>query len=46
MTEKLKGWIVPLLLLGAMPYALAEEITLTTYYPSLRGIYQVLGGGT
>ena len=39
---KLKGWVVPGLLLGTMAYALAEEITLTTYYPSPRGVYDEL----
>jgi len=35
-------WGVLLLLLGTMAYALAEELTLTTYYPSPRGVYQEL----
>lgn len=28
-----KGWLVPLLLLGTMIYALAEELTLTPITP-------------
>ena len=42
MTGRLRSWMVALLLLGAMAYALAEEITLTTYYPSPRGVYNEL----
>jgi len=38
----LKGWLVVGLLVGTMVYALAEDITLTTYYPSPRGVYQEL----
>jgi len=30
MNARLKGWLVPILLLGTMVYALAEELTLTT----------------
>jgi len=40
-----QGWIggVTLgLLLGTMVYAVAEDISLTTYYPSPRGVYQNL----
>jgi len=42
MTATLKGWLVLLLLGGTMVYAIAEEITLTTYYPSPRGVYNEL----
>lgn len=42
MTRKLKGWLVPILLLGTLGYAIAEEITLMTYYPSPRGVYNEL----
>jgi len=42
MIGRLRSWLVPLLLLGTMAYALAEELTLTTYYPSPRGVYQEL----
>ena len=38
MSTKLNGWMVVLLLHGTMAYALAEEITLTTSYPSPRGV--------
>jgi len=42
MDAKRNGWLVLVLLLGTMVYALAEEITLTTYYPSPRGVYNEL----
>jgi len=42
MRTTLKGWTVLVLLLGTMTYSIAEEITLTTYYPSPRGVYQEL----
>ena len=35
-----KGWLVIGLLLSTMAYAIAEDITLTTYYPSPRGVYE------
>jgi len=38
----LKNGLVIALLLGTAFYALAEDITLTTYYPSPRGVYQEL----
>src|SRR3989338_7034349 len=37
-----KGWLTPVLLLGTVAYAIAEDLTLTTYYPSPRGVYQEL----
>ena len=40
-----KGWVSGIafgLLLGTMVAAVAEDITLTTYYPSPRGVYQTL----
>jgi len=42
MRGQLKGWLIPTLLLGTMAYALAEDVTLTTYYPSPRGVYKEL----
>jgi len=42
MRTTLKHWLVVGLLLGTAVYALAEDITLTTYYPSPRGVYQEL----
>ena len=39
---RLNGWLVVGVLLGTAIYAIAEEITLTTYYPSPRGVYQEL----
>jgi len=42
MHESLKRWLVVGLLMGTTVYALAEDITLTTYYPSPRGVYQEL----
>ncbi len=38
----LQGWLVGGLILGTMAYALAEDLTLSTYYPSPRGVYQEL----
>jgi hypothetical protein len=42
MSATLHGWIAVVLLSGMMAYAIAEEITLTTYYPSPRGVYKEL----
>jgi len=42
MSGRLKQWLVVALFLGTAVYALAEDITLTTYYPSPRGVYQEL----
>ena len=42
MKFRLKGWMVVVVLMGTLTYALAEEITLTTYYPSPRGVYNEL----
>ena len=42
MTAPLKSWMVAGLLLGTIAVAIAEEITLTTYYPSPRGVYNEL----
>jgi len=42
MDTKLQGWMVVTLLLGTIVYAIAEEITLVTYYPSPRGVYEEL----
>lgn len=39
---RLRGWLTISLLLGTMAYAIAEDITLTTYYPSPRGVYKEL----
>lgn len=37
-----QGWLVFAMLLGTMAYAIAEEVTLTTLYPSPRGMYAQL----
>jgi len=42
MDTRLKSWFVFGLFLTTAVYALAEDITLTTYYPSPRGVYQEL----
>ena len=42
MRGPLTHWLILGLLLGTAVYAIAEEITLTTYYPSPRGVYQEL----
>ncbi|MBI2884970.1 MAG: hypothetical protein HYY15_02230 [Candidatus Omnitrophica bacterium] len=42
MTSRLRGWWVLVILLGTLAYALAEDLTLTTYYPSPRGVYKEL----
>ena len=42
MGTPLKYWLVVGLLLASAVYAIAEDITLTTYYPSPRGVYQEL----
>ena len=42
MRDGVKGWLIAGLLLGTAVYALAEDITLTTYYPSPRGVYDEL----
>jgi len=42
MERTLKAWLVVGMLLGTMAYAIAEDITLTTYYPSPRGVYNEL----
>lgn len=34
----MRAWIVILLLIGTMAYAIAEDITLTTYYPTHCGL--------
>ncbi len=46
MRTTLQGWLVVGLLLGTMAYAIAEEFTLTTYYPSPRGVYNELRVGS
>ena len=38
----IKSWLIVGLLLATAAYCLAEELTLTTYYPSPRGVYQEL----
>ncbi|MBI4598552.1 MAG: hypothetical protein HY737_09160 [Candidatus Omnitrophica bacterium] len=38
----MKAWLLVGLLLATAGYVIAEEITLTTYYPSPRGVYQEL----
>ena len=42
MRSSLKTYAIVALLLGTLGYALAEEVTLTTYYPSPRGVYNQL----
>jgi hypothetical protein len=42
MRANLKGWVVVALVVGVTAYCVAEEITLTTYYPSPRGVYNEL----
>ncbi len=39
---KVTWWMVLIVLLGVAIYALAEDLTLTTYYPSPRGVYKEL----
>ena len=47
MNGKFQGWVVVALLLGTAAYAIAQEnITLTTYYPSPRGVYDELRART
>ena len=36
MSTRLKGWLIVGLLLATTVYCIAEEISLTTYYPSPR----------
>ncbi|MBI4596789.1 MAG: hypothetical protein HY737_00115 [Candidatus Omnitrophica bacterium] len=38
----IKSWFTVGLLFATTTYVIAEEITLTTYYPSPRGVYQEL----
>ncbi len=40
MRSSLKTYAIVTLLLGTLGYALAEDVTVTTYYPSPRGIYK------
>ena len=40
--KAIKHWLIPAVLLGTMAYAVAEDFTLTTYYPSPRGVYKEL----
>ncbi len=42
MTQMIKSWILVGLLLGTAAYAVAEDVTLTTYLPSPRGMYNEL----
>ena len=43
MRTRLQAWMVGILLLGSAVYAIAQEnITMTTYYPSPRGVYDQL----
>ena len=46
--RSLDRWLVIALILATTAYAVAEEMTLTTYYPSHRGVYAELrvGSGT
>ena len=40
--DRRTGWLTLVLLFCLSIYAIAEDITLTTYYPSPRGVYQEL----
>ncbi len=42
MRNAMKGWMVLGILLATMAYAIAENVTMSTYYPSPRGVYQQL----
>ncbi|MBI2884564.1 MAG: hypothetical protein HYY15_00110 [Candidatus Omnitrophica bacterium] len=42
MKRPIPGWLIPVVFLAAAGYAIAEDLTLTTYYPSPRGVYQEL----
>jgi hypothetical protein len=42
MNERWIHWAVVIALLSVTAYAVADEVTLTTYYPSPRGVYDVL----
>ena len=46
MDSRRKDWLVIALLLATAAYALAEEFTLVTYYPSPVGVYQTLRVGS
>ncbi len=40
--QRVQSIMMAIVLLGTMAYAVAEDLTLTTYYPSPRGVYQEL----
>ncbi len=40
--RRLHHWLWLFVLMGVVAYALAEDLTLTTYYPSPRGVYKEL----
>ncbi|GEM_PF-2529025 len=42
MRQTIKGWLVMGVLLGTIAYAIADDLSVTTYYPSPRGVYQEL----
>ena len=42
MRRSTERWLVVVLLFVTAAYAIAEEVTLTTYYPSPRGVYEDL----
>ena len=46
MRSPIQTWMVVGLLLATTAYAIAEEMTLTTYYPSPRGVYRELRVGS
>ena len=46
MRSPLQTWMVIGLLLSTTAYAIAEEMTLTTYYPSPHGVYRELRVGS
>ena len=35
-------WVLPIILLGAITYTVAEDLTITTTYPAPRGVYRAL----
>ncbi len=42
MRPSIRGWVVLVVLLGTMAYAIAEDVTFVSYVPSPRGIYSEL----
>ena len=42
MSRLMKSWPIAVAILATMTYAVAEDITMTTFYPSPRGVYNQL----